>query len=71
MAVGFAIKFFGGPDGENLLLGDLAVIGKVEDEEDYVIESFSANRLSDAWYWAASHIPRTINQNYGLTVDFR
>jgi hypothetical protein len=43
--VGFAIKFFGGPDRENSLLGDLAVIGKVKDKEDYVIELFSVNRL--------------------------
>jgi hypothetical protein len=50
IAVRFAIKFFDGPDGENPLLGDLAVIDKTEDEEDYVIEPFSANRLSDAWY---------------------
>ena len=71
MAVGFAIKFFGGPNGENPLLGDLAVIGEAEDEEDYVVEPFSANRLPDAWHWAASHTPRTANQNYGLTVDFR
>jgi hypothetical protein len=61
MAVGFVIKFFGGPNGENPLLGDLAVIGEAEDEEDYVVELFSANRLPDAWHWAASHIPRTAN----------
>jgi hypothetical protein len=71
MAVGFAIKFFGGPNGENLLFGNLAVIGEAEDEEDYVVEPFSVNRLPDAWHWAASHTPRTANQNYGLTVDFR
>jgi hypothetical protein len=47
MAVGFAIKFFGGPNGKNLLLGDLAVINEIEDEEDYVVEPFSANRLPD------------------------
>jgi hypothetical protein len=69
--VGFVIKFFGGSDGENLLFGDLAVIGEVEDEEDYVVELFSANRFSDVWHWAVLYIPRTANQNYGLTVDFR
>jgi hypothetical protein len=71
MAVGFAIKFFSGLNGKNPLLGDLAVISKAEDEEDYMVEPFSANRLPDAWHWAASHTPRTANQNYGLTVDFR
>jgi hypothetical protein len=71
IAVGFAIKFFGGLNEENLLLGDLAVIGKIEDKEDYVIEPFSANRFPDIWHWAALYIPRTANQNYGLTVDFR
>jgi hypothetical protein len=48
IAVGFAIKFFSGPDRENPLLGDLAVISKAEDEENYVIEPFNANRLPDA-----------------------
>jgi hypothetical protein len=48
MAVRFAIKFFGGLNRENSLLGDLAVIGKIEDKEDYVIKSFSANKLPDA-----------------------
>jgi hypothetical protein len=48
MAVGFAIKFFSGPDRENPLLGDLAVIGKAEDKEDYMVKPFSANRLPDA-----------------------
>jgi hypothetical protein len=71
MAVGFAIKFFGGLNRKNSLLGDFAVIDKVEDKEDYVIEPFNANRLPDVWYWAASHTPRTANQNYGLIVDFR
>jgi hypothetical protein len=71
MAVRFAIKFFGGPNRENPLLGDLAVINKVKDEEDYVVKPFSVNRLPDAWHWAALYIPRTANQNYGLTVDFR
>jgi hypothetical protein len=47
MAVGFAIKFFGGPNKENLLLGNLAVISKIENKEDYVVEPFSANRLPD------------------------
>jgi hypothetical protein len=45
--VGFAIKFFGGFNRENPLLRDLAVISKAENEEDYVIELFSVNRLSD------------------------
>jgi hypothetical protein len=71
MAVRFAIKFFSGLNEENLLLGDLAVIGKVKDKKNYVIKLFSVNKLSDAWHWAASHISRTVNQNYGLTVDFR
>ena len=71
MAVGFAIKFFGGPNEENPLLGNLAVIGKAENEKDYMVKLFSANRLPDVWHWAASHTPRTANQNYGLTVDFR
>jgi hypothetical protein len=47
MAVRFAIKFFGGLDRKNPLLEDLAVIGKVKNEKDYVIKSFSANRLPD------------------------
>jgi hypothetical protein len=46
--VKFVIKFFGDPNGKNPLLGDLAVIGKVKDKKDYVIKSFSANRLPDA-----------------------
>jgi hypothetical protein len=71
MAVRFAIKFFSGPDRKNLLLGNLAVIGKIKDKKDYMIKSFNANRLPDIWHWAASHIPRTANQNYGLIVDFR
>jgi hypothetical protein len=69
--VGFAIKFFSDLDRENPLLGDLAVISEIEDKEDYVVKLFSANRLPDAWYWAALYIPRTANQNYSLTVDFR
>jgi hypothetical protein len=71
MAVRFAIKFFNGPNRENPLLGNLAVISKVKDKKNYVIKLFSANRLPDTWHWAASHIPRTTNQNYDLTVDFR
>jgi hypothetical protein len=47
MTMGFAIKFFGGPNKKNLLLGDLAVINKIKDKEDYVIEPFNANRLPD------------------------
>jgi hypothetical protein len=43
--VRFAIKFFGGPNRENLLLGNLAVINKVKNEKDYVIKLFNANRL--------------------------
>jgi hypothetical protein len=46
--VEFAIKFFNGLNEENLLLGDLAVIGKIENEKDYVIEPFNVNRLPDA-----------------------
>jgi hypothetical protein len=46
--VGFAIKFFSGFNRENPLLGNLAVIGKVKDEENYIVELFSANRLPDA-----------------------
>jgi hypothetical protein len=59
--VGFVIKFFGGLNEENPLLGDLAVINKVKNEENYVMEPFSANRLPDAWHWATSYIPRTAN----------
>jgi hypothetical protein len=59
--VGFAIKFFSGPDKENLLLGNLAVISKVKDKKDYVVELFSVNRLPDAWHWAVSYTPRTAN----------
>jgi hypothetical protein len=47
MAVGFVIKFFGGPNGENLLLGNLAVINEIENKKDYIIELFNANRLPD------------------------
>jgi hypothetical protein len=50
MAVGFAIKFFGGPNGKNPLLGDLAVINKAKNKKDYVIEPFNANKLPDAWH---------------------
>jgi hypothetical protein len=71
MAVGFAIKFFGDFNRENPLFGDLAVIGEIENKEDYMVKPFSANRLPDVWHWAALYIPRTANQNYGLTVDFR
>jgi hypothetical protein len=71
MAVGFAIKFFSGFNKKNPLLGDLAVISKIKNEKDYVIEPFNVNKLPDAWHWAASHTPRTANQNYGLTVNFR
>jgi hypothetical protein len=46
--VRFAIKFFNGPDRENLLLGDLAVIGKAKDKKDYMVKLFSANRLPNA-----------------------
>jgi hypothetical protein len=48
--VGFAIKFFNDFNRENLLLGDLAVIGEVKDEKDYMVKLFSVNRLPDAWY---------------------
>jgi hypothetical protein len=71
MAVGFAIKFFSGFNRENPLLGNLAVINKVKDKEDYVIKLFSVNKLPDAWHWVALYIPRTANQNYGFTINFR
>jgi hypothetical protein len=48
--VGFAIKFFGGLNKENPLLGDLAVISETENKKDYVVEPFSANRLPNAWH---------------------
>jgi hypothetical protein len=69
--VRFAIKFFSGFNRENLLFGDLAVISEIENKKDYVMKLFSANRLSDIWHWATLHTPRTANQNYNLTVDFR
>jgi hypothetical protein len=47
MAVRFAIKFFNGFNGENPLLGNLAVINKIKDKKDYVIKPFSINRLLD------------------------
>jgi hypothetical protein len=50
MAVEFAIKFFNGPNGKNLLLGNLAVISKAKNKKDYVIEPFNANKLLNAWY---------------------
>jgi len=47
MAVGFAIKFFSGLNKKNLLLGNLAVINKIKDKEDYVVKLFNVNKLPD------------------------
>ena len=65
MAVGLAIKFFG---GENLPL-DLDLPGDVDD--GLTPDQFNPKLLPEAVHWQASHTPRTGNQIYGGTVDFR
>jgi hypothetical protein len=45
--VGFAIKFFSGPNKKNPLLENLAVISEIKDKKDYIMKLFSANKLPD------------------------
>lgn len=68
ITVGIALKKFAGKKYQT----DLDINGDLdEDEEEFEDHGMEGGSIPNAFHWQAAHTPRTGNQIYGGTINFR